>query len=47
MLFMPTPSEGDEKVPQGMGLQLLNVQEGSLEQAALSDVPQPAVASSE
>ena len=41
------PSEGDEKVPQGIHLQVLNVQEASLGHTALSDVPQPAVASSE
>ena len=35
------------KVPQGMDLQLLNVQEGTLDQAKPSDVPQPAVASAE
>ena len=33
--------EGDEKLPQGMGLQSLNVQELSLEQDALNDVSPP------
>ena len=39
--------EGDEKLPQGMGLQSLNVQEPSLEQDAVNDVSPPAVPSTE
>jgi hypothetical protein len=42
-----TPLAGDEKLPQVMGLQSLNVQEPSLEQDALNDVSPPAVPSTE
>ena len=42
-----TPLESDEKLPNVMGLQLLNVQEPSLEQDARNDVFPPAVPSTE
>ena len=42
-----TPLEGDEKLPDVMGLQLLNVQEPSLAQDAVKDVSLTAVLSPE
>ena len=36
---------GGEKVPQGMGLQLLNVQEGTIEPDTLNEVSKPNVPS--
>ena len=42
-----TPLEGDEKLPNVMGLQLLDVQELSLEQDDRKDVFPPVVPSTE